>query len=179
MANPLKKLRRSKDGDAPADDDQPKKSRLRFSIGGKKPDNGGAEPKPEAAGKENRSVLGKLKPRPKPGATSTVPGPKAPGPRLSQVLSRIDEIGYEHSKPLADLPDPDAPRTWEAYVPDREPANEEENRLFHWARHLSPEGRTFERCPLCDDYQFFDAHHAPGTIVFTCGSCGQSWTLRK
>lgn len=62
---------------------------------------------------------------------------------------------------------------------NREPRNEEEKELIRWSRHISEEGKTYERCIKCGKYVFISAEEKGGRIVFKCPECGNSFTLKK
>jgi len=62
---------------------------------------------------------------------------------------------------------------------NREPRNEEEKELIRWSRHISEEGKTYERCIKCGKYVFISAEEKGGRIMFKCPECGNSFILKK
>jgi hypothetical protein len=64
-------------------------------------------------------------------------------------------------------------------VLSREPKNKDEIILQRWARHIGADGKAYEQCIRCRKYGFITARESQGDMLFSCPSCGSSFTLKK
>ena len=97
---------------------------------------------------------------------------------LGQVMPRIDEICQKQETMIPIKKEMEFESATGVII-HREPKDDSERRLIKWAKHLNKEGQTYEKCPVCDDYNIIETRYTSALIVFKCTGCGKKYNLKK